>query len=99
MNIKWVCVIAGAMAILAILPLPSAYYQLLRWVIFVSGATASYRFYESNLQGWALAFGAIALIFNPIFPVYLYQKSLWTGIDLVTGLFFLVSSQKFNKEK
>jgi hypothetical protein len=28
-------------------------------------------------------------LFNPIVPIYLYQKSFWMPIDLVTGVLFL----------
>lgn len=85
------------MAILAILPWPYVYYQLLRWIIFISGIVVSYGFYKSHLQGWMLVFGAITILFNPIFPVYLYQKSYWIGIDLIIGIIFLNASGSSKK--
>ncbi len=96
MNIKYFCIIAGTMAILAILPWPYAYYQLLRWVIFISAAIIAYGFNKSKLLGWALAFGVIAFLFNPLFPIYL-NRSTWSGIDLVTGIIFFMAA--YSKKK
>lgn len=32
------------------------------------------------------------MLFNPVFPVFLYRKSLWIPIDTITGiLFFLIA--------
>lgn len=100
MNIKWICIVAGVMALLAILPSwPYSYYQILRLVLFVSSLVVAYSFYNSKQQGWALAFGAIAFLFNPIFPVFL-NRSTWSGIDLITGIIYFLASNlvKINHE-
>ena len=33
-----------------------------------------------------LFFAATAILYNPIFPIYLYSKSLWVAINLGTAL-------------
>lgn len=91
MSIKWLCVISGLMAVLAILPWSYTYYQILRWLLFVAATINAYGFFKSKLQVWALAFGAIAFLFNPIFPVYLTRSS-WSGIDLIVGIFFFLAA-------
>lgn len=98
MNIKWLCVISGVMALLAILPWGYSYYQLLRVILFLSSAIVAYGFYKSQLSGWALAFGAIAILFNPIFPIYMARSS-WTGVDLIVGLMFLIASGSMKARK
>lgn len=86
------------MAILAILPSwPYTYYQLLRWLVFIAALVVAYGFYKSKLQGWALTFGAITLLFNPIFPIYL-NRSVWAGIDLITGIVFFLAAYSKKKQ-
>jgi hypothetical protein len=94
---KWLCIISGVMAFLAIFPWVYEYYQVLRIVLCVSSAIIAYDFYSSKLNGWALAFVAIAILFNPISPVYM-TKASWVGIDLITAVLFFIASQVTNKK-
>jgi len=97
MNIKWLCVASGVILILAIVPTwPYSYYILLRWAIFISSIIVAAGFYNSKITGWALVFGAIAFLFNPIFPVYLNRQT-WTPIDLVSAILFFIAG--FSKKK
>ena len=99
MNIKWLCLGVGVMALLAIIPSwPYFYYQVLRWVISGSSLIVAWKYYEFNRSGWVLVFGAIAIIFNPILPFYM-NRSSWTGIDFITGLLFLLASQAYKVKK
>ena len=59
-----------------------------------AGIFAAYQNYKNNNQGWAVVFGIIALIFNPLIPLYIYDKFAWLVIDLVAGLLFLFNSKK-----
>lgn len=91
MNIKLLCVASGVILILAIVPnWAYSYYILLRWAIFVSSIIVAYGFYKSKITGWALVFGAIAFLFNPIFPVYLTRQT-WTPIDLISATLFFIA--------
>lgn len=40
----------------------------------------------------------IVVIFNPIIPVYLYKKSLWVPIDIISAIIFSVSALNVNKK-
>jgi hypothetical protein len=73
--------IAAAIALLlAILAIwPYAYYRLLRW--FVCGVAIAGIASVVKAGGWRpVALGILALVFNPIGPVYL-AKSDWIWID------------------
>ncbi|HVT01120.1 MAG TPA: DUF6804 family protein [Patescibacteria group bacterium] len=97
MNIKWLCIASGIILILAIIPTwPYSYYVLLRWAIFISSLIVAYGFYISKVTGWALVFGAIAFLFNPIFPVYLTRQT-WAPIDLISAVLFFIAG--FSKKK
>ncbi len=94
---KQLSIIAGILLILAIPPLwPYGYYILLRWTITGSALILAYSFYESKVVHWALVFGGIAFLFNPIFPIYL-DKQTWVIIDLIVSITFFVSSGVIRK--
>jgi len=92
-NLKYLSITSGVMLILAILNLPYGYYTFLRLGITISAGIFTYYFYESKETIWTVVFGAIALLFNPIVPVYL-DKSTWVLIDIVTAIVFFYSSTK-----
>ena len=76
-----------AMLVLALLPLPYAYYMLLRVAIFgVCAYLAVAAFSNEKAElGWMLAVSA--LVYNPVFPVHM-TKDGWTVVNLLTiGLF------------
>ena len=97
MTIRSICIASGVMAFLAIFPWVYGYYQILRVVLCISSVIVAYSFYQSHLSGWAFAFGAIAVLFNPIFPVYM-NRSSWVGIDFITSLIFFIASQSTKRK-
>ena len=68
------------MLFIAVLPLGSGYYDLLRLVVRVAAAV--------NIFRGSFIFIPILILFNPIIPVYLYDKAVWAIIDIVSGLVF-----------
>jgi len=86
-DFKQVRLIVIAMLLLGILDFPYAYYTLLRIVVTVVSAFAAYNAVENDQQPWMIIFGAVAILFNPIIPIYL-NKEIWVVIDvIVAGLF------------
>jgi len=48
---------------------------------------------------WKLLLFVIAFIFNPILPLYLYEKIFWIPIDLISsGVFLLMFKQKYTSK-
>ncbi|ANM17172.1 hypothetical protein AMK06_CH02276 [Rhizobium sp. N541] len=79
---------AGAL-LLALLPLPYGYYILLRLVVASFSLYLSYR-YSGNaakMTGWALAFLLVAVLWNPVVPIFLDRGS-WFVLDLVAAVMF-----------
>ena len=78
----------AGMLFLAILPMPSEYYWLLR--VAICGISIYYLLDKKedykDFAKWAFVF--MIIIFNPIFPFY-FGKLKWAVIDAVCGLFFL----------
>lgn len=92
MKIKPILFISGLFLILAVLPLPYVYYQFLRIFIFFSAGFVSFKFFEQKFMPWVLIFGTIAMIFNPIAPIYL-DKSSWVVIDFISALLFFLATR------
>ena len=85
------------MLIAALLHLPYGYYTLLRIVVTVCSGYLSYLEYThtQKLSFFVIAFCLLAILFNPIIPVYL-SKSIWWGIDLLAALILGIHSYYFN---
>jgi hypothetical protein len=66
---------------IAVLPLPYGFYMLLRLAVCGCTAYLAYYSYKVGLQGWAWALAIMAVLFNPLVPVYLF-KGPWIIIDL-----------------
>lgn len=63
------------------------YYIFLRWTVFLSASLVAWVAWESRTQPAAFLFVVVAILFNPVVPVYL-ARSTWRPIDVVcAGLF------------
>lgn len=93
-----------ALLFVALLPLPYGYYTFLRLVIAASAAYLAWQDYRKKnaFNGWSLILSMVALLFNPLIPVYLDRGS-WFIIDLaVAGIFAMrwhVSADSDSEEK
>lgn len=45
---------------------------------------------KKGVNTWVILFSIIAIIFNPILPIYLGSKSTWLPIDIIAGSTFLI---------
>ncbi|MDG2355052.1 MAG: hypothetical protein P8L82_03430 [Paracoccaceae bacterium] len=79
----------AAVAALAILPLSGDIYILIRTLICGFAIWASIILYQTSGNLWVV-FALIALIFNPILPLYLNNKPIWALIDLATAFAFVI---------
>jgi hypothetical protein len=76
--------------LLALAPLPYAYYQLLRWAVCGVAAFSAYQAYEKQKNAWMWIFGALAVLFNPIVPIYL-SKQVWAILDVISAIILFTS--------
>ncbi len=92
---NWFIILAGVMLILAIPSglWPYSYYQILRWVVTIVALYSTYSSYRIKNTKWAIIMGAVAILFNPIAPIY-FDKSTWQILDLVTAGVFFISLKK-----
>lgn len=88
--LKIASIISATILFIAIFNWPIAYYMFLRIVVFI-GAVLFTIYYHKRVF-IAVTFGLIAILFNPIFPVYLYIKLYWVPLDILTGILFLLAA-------
>jgi hypothetical protein len=86
---KIICIICAAVAIIGCFEMPIGYYTFLRIVLTVGAVLIILKEIQKDVNLLGIAFIIVAVLFNPIVPIYLYQKSFWMPIDLVTGILFL----------
>jgi len=100
MYIKWIPIISIVILFLGIpAGWPYAYYQLLRWTISIFAAILAYNFHKQEKTSWTWIFVGIAILFNPIAPVYL-NKGTWVILDIISAITFgysIVILSKQNK--
>ena len=96
---KWPIVASSIILFLSVLPMPYGFYTITRLVVtavFIYYAYYIYRMWQKK-GFWFWCFIAIAIIFNPIIPIYLYSKMLWGVIDIVVAILFIVFIFKHKK--
>jgi hypothetical protein len=71
--------------------LPYGYFTLLKFVVFIGSAYIAWKTYEYKHDGfWIWAFGFIAILFNPLIPIYL-TREIWQVLDVATAIFLGIS--------
>ncbi len=85
-------ILSGVLLLVGIADMPIGYYTLLRIVVTIGSAAVIVEEMEKGITPWVLAFGLLAILFNPIIPVYLNDKDAWLPIDLVGGVLFFVKA-------
>ena len=84
--------IPAAMLLLALADMPSGYYVFMRIVLCLACTLVAYGSYKRNdsLNGSAVLFGLMAILFNPIIPVYLHDREIWMPIDTIGAIIFVI---------
>ncbi len=92
-------IIAAVFLYLAILGIwPYGFFTFLRFVVCATMAYVAWMAYKSKQEKWVWIFGSIAVIFNPLIPIYL-SGGFWSVIDFIVATFLLISKSIFKLEK
>lgn len=85
-----VWVAPAILLIAALFPWPYGYYGLLRLAVFVVSAWIAYEQwrFDDAVSGWVVAFGGVALLYNPFMPVHL-TREIWSVLNIATAVLFL----------
>ena len=88
----WLSALAIVVALGPIAPfnLPTVYYQLLNWVVAGAALKTAWHANKQGKEALAWFFVALAVIFNPVAPLYVLQNT-WRVLDLVAAGCFITS--------
>lgn len=97
-TLRFVGAICAIACFIAVLRLPIVYYTFLRIIISLGALIFIYSNIKQKNYYLAIVFALVLFLFNPIFPIYLYRKSIWIPIDIIAGLLFLLIGFYHKKE-
>src|SRR5437868_5763411 len=96
---KVLLIVCAAFLFLSLTNLPIGFYTFLRILVTIGSITIMVTEFEGGINIWIILFGIIAILFNPLFPVYLHNKSTWMPLDILCGTLFLVKSFLIKQHK
>lgn len=94
---KALLLICSGFLLFALADLPIGYYTFLRWIVFIGAIAVFSSELQKGINFWAIIFGLIAILFNPLIPVYLNDKDAWMPIDIIAAVLFGIKSFINNK--
>ncbi len=92
---SWLLVVAVVLFV-AIIPIwPYGFYTLLRLLVCGITAFIAYKIHKNfpELGAHKIALVIIAVLFNPLFPVYLV-RFIWMPVDIGIGIYLLALRKK-----
>ena len=89
---KTLLLICAGLLFIGLIDLPIGYYTLLRIVVTIGSVAVLVKEFENGLNFWVFTFGLIAILFNPLIPVYLNNKLAWMSIDIICAIIFVIKS-------
>jgi len=94
---RTILLITSGLLLLGIFSLPIGYYTFLRIAVTLTTVVVIVNEYKGSIDAWTIILGIIAILFNPIFPIYFNSKSAWLIIDLAVATTFIIKSLKIKK--
>ncbi len=91
--LRAVALLCAALLFLALVRLPIGYYTFLRIAVTIGALLLLHHHWKrGGTNAWVVLFGAVAILFNPILPIYLGDRSLWLPFNLAGGVLFIVAA-------
>ena len=81
-----VCIILG----IALLPISGGFYTLVRIIVTIGAVAATIQNSSNGINIWSIIYGGMAILFNPLVPVYLHDKGAWIMIDIIAIILFII---------
>ncbi len=94
--VRYIYLLMAVLLLLCLAPMPYGYYQLVRFVAMVAFAVMAWNYYEKKHEGWAIAFGALALLFQPFIKIAL-GRTIWNVVDVVVAVLLVLVFWKDGK--
>lgn len=87
--IRYVPLIAAILLIVGCFRLPIGYYTFLRIVVCIAAVILLFHPKGGSVTWRHIVNGIVAILFNPILPIYLHSKTTWVVIDIAVAVWFL----------
>jgi len=91
--------ICAAFLLLALFELPIGYYTFLRILVTIGAIVLVVNEFENGFNFWVISFGLIAILFNPIIPIYLHDKAVWMPIDVLVAILFTIKALTYKTKQ
>jgi hypothetical protein len=86
----WLQVLAIVALLGALGAWPFAYYQLMNWIVLGAALSTAWMAYQRKQEAVAWLFLAVAVVFNPLAPLYL-GPAVWKIADCIAAALFALS--------
>lgn len=96
----WPAIIAIIFLLLTFFDWSYGFYNVLRIVVTIVAIYYAYYLYQflKRKDFWFWGLVVVAILFNPVVPIYIYNKSTWGILDIVVAIFFGIIIIKFKKK-
>lgn len=85
---KYLQLILSVLLLACLLDMPYGYYVFIRFIATICFCILTMQYYDKNRQGPAITFGALALLFQPLFKVAL-GRTIWNVLDVLVAIFLI----------
>ena len=85
-DIFWIAPIV--VLVIALFPLPIGYFTLSRLVVSACALYYAIQFHKRKNITYTWIYGFLVVLYNPIIPIYLYEKFIWIVVNLITIYIF-----------
>ncbi|WP_374938177.1 DUF6804 family protein [Butyricimonas virosa] len=66
------------------------FYTLVRIIVTIGAVAATIQNSSNGINIWSIIYGGMAILFNPLVPVYLHDKGAWVMIDIIAIILFII---------
>lgn len=87
---KIIKIVLAVLLFLCLAKMPYGYYQFVRFAGLIGFAILAYQANQQNKQTEMIVYGALALLFQPLFKIAL-GRQMWNIVDVVVGIGLTVS--------
>ena len=87
---KYLIILSVFMLFGAVAEWPYGYYIFLRWITCIASILVIFQAFGKSIDWAKVVFIIIAILFNPIAPIYL-SRSTWIPLDIVIAIVFIFS--------
>ena len=62
----------------------------MRIIVTIGAVAATIQNSSNGINIWSVIYGSMAILFNPLIPVYLHDKGAWVMIDIIAIILFII---------